>query len=257
LLHSLNAVASTYELKPIAEHLAAETDRPLYAVDWLGFGRSARPAIEYSPTVFTEQLYQVLDALPARPADLVALSLGCEYAAQMALQAAPWVRRLVLVSPTGFTAARGPSGLARIGLALAGPSGLFELFFARLTRRASLREFYKRQVFLEPGAVPDALIDYAATTARIQGAHHAPRRFVQGRLYLDDVADSVYSRLYRPTLLLTPSEPGPTVQSFERLPAVLDRNPRFLTHRPLPGGLMPHWDAPASCFEVLDAFLLE
>jgi len=257
LLHSLNAVASSFEMKPIAEHLAAETTRPLFAVDWLGFGRSARPAIDYTPAVYTDQLYRVLANLPARPADLVALSLGGEYAARTALQAAPWVRRLALVSPTGFTTRRGPSCAGRFGLALAGPSGLFELVFPRLTRRASLREFYERQVFLEPDAVPSELVDYAATTARAKGAPHAPLRFVQGRLYLDDVADSVYRRLYRPTLLLTPSAPGPTVQSFDTLPVVLDQNPRDLTHRTLPGGLMPHWDAPSPLFEVLDAFLLE
>ena len=255
LLHSLNAVASPFEMKPIAEHLAKETTRPLYAVDWLGFGHSARRDIDYTPAVYTDQLYRVLATLPDRPADLVALSLGCEYAAQAALQAAPWVRRLALVSPTGFTTSRGPSRMGRFGLALAGPSGLFELFFDRLTRRTSLRDFYERQVFLKPSAVPDALIDYAATTARASGAHHAPLRFVQGRLYLDDVADSVYSRLYRPTLLLTPSAPGTTVQSFDTLPAVLDRNPRHLTHRTLPGGLMPHWDAPTALFETLTPFL--
>jgi len=257
LLHSLNAVASSYEMKPIAEHLARTTDRRLYAVDWLGFGRSARPAIDYTPEVYSRQLYRVLQVLPDRPADLVALSLGGEYAAQTGLQAAPWVRRLVLVSPTGLTRPRGPTRFRRLGLALAGSTGLFELFFARLTRRASLRRFYQRQVFLEPGAVPDALVDYAATMARAKGAHHAPRRFVQGRLYLDDVARSIYGRLYRPTLLLTPSDPGPTVQSFDRLPAVLDQNPRMLTHRSFPGGLMPHWDAPTAVFETLDAFLSE
>jgi len=256
LLHSLNAVASSIELRPIAEHLAAKTNRPLYALDWLGFGRSARPALDYTPDVYTDQLYRVLAALPSRSADLVALSLGGEYAAQTTLQAAPWVRRLVLLSPTGLTSSRGPSPLGRLGLAVAGPTGLFELVYARLTRRASLRAFYEQQVFLAPDAVPDALVDYAATTAHAQGAHHAPRRFVEGRLYLDDAADT-YSRLYRPTLLLTPSTPGPTVQAFDLLPAVLDRNPRALTHQPLPGGLMPHWEAPSPFFEALDAFLLD
>ncbi|MFP4228730.1 MAG: alpha/beta fold hydrolase, partial [Salinivenus sp.] len=40
LLHSFNAAASPYEMKPIADHFAETTDRPLYALDWLGFGRS-------------------------------------------------------------------------------------------------------------------------------------------------------------------------------------------------------------------------
>jgi pimeloyl-ACP methyl ester carboxylesterase len=256
LLHSLNAVASSFEMAPIAEHLAATTDRPLVAVDWLGFGRSDRPALDYTPAVYGDQLYRVLDDLLEGPADLVALSLGCEYAAWMGLQAAPRVRRLVLLSPTGLTDARGPSRAGRLALALSGPTGLFELFFARLTRPSSLRDFYERQVFLAPDAVPDALVEYAATTARAKGGHYAPRHFVQGDLYLPNVDTEIYGRLYRPTLLLTPNTPGPTVQSFDRLPAVLDQNSRDLSHRRLPGGLMPHWDHPDACFEALDDFLL-
>lgn len=255
LLHSLNAVASSHEMVPLAEHLAATTDRPLYAVDWLGFGRSDRPALDYTPQVFGDQLYQVLADLLDAPADLVALSLGCEYAAWMGLQAAPLVRRLALISPTGLTTARGPSTAGRLALALAGPTGLFELFYYRLTRRASLREYYERQVFLDDTAISDALLDAATTTARAKGAPHAPRRFVQGRLYVPDAATELYGRLYRPTLLLTPSTPGPTVQSFDLLSPVLDQNPRALTHRTLPGGLMPHWEAPGALLDVLEPFL--
>jgi pimeloyl-ACP methyl ester carboxylesterase len=255
LLHSLNAVASSHEMVPIAEHLAETTDRPLYAVDWLGFGRSDRPALDYTPQVYGDQLYQVLADLLDAPADLVALSLGCEYAAWMGLQAAPLVRRLALISPTGLTTARGPSTLGRLSLALAGPTGLFELFYYRLTRPASLRDYYERQVFLDPANVSDALVDTAATTARAKGAPYAPRRFVQGRLYVPDAATELYGRLYRPTLLLTPNTPGPTVQSFDLLSPVLDQNPQALTHRTLPGGLMPHWEAPDALFDVLDPFL--
>jgi pimeloyl-ACP methyl ester carboxylesterase len=255
LLHSFNAAASSYEMAPIAEHLADTTDRPLCAVDWLGFGRSDRPDTDYAPPLYADQLYRVLTEAVDAPADLVALSLGCEYAAWMGLQAAPVVRRLVLISPTGLTVPRGPSRAGRLGLALAGRSGAFELLFARLTRRASLRDYYERQVFLDADAVPDALLDYAEAATHVKGAHYAPRRFVDGGLYLDDVATEIYGRLYRSTLLLTPETPGPTVQSFDLLPALLDQNPRNVTHETVPGGLMPQWEAPSPLFDRLDPFL--
>lgn len=255
LLHSFNAAASSFEMKPIAEHYAATTDRPLFAVDWLGFGRSSRPGTAYTPAHYAHQLYQVLTELADAPADLIGLSLGCEYAAWMGLQAAPQVRRLALISPTGLTTPRGPSLAGRFALALAGPTGLFELAFYQLTRRASLRRYYERQVFLDADRVPDALLDYAETMTQVKGAAHAPRRFVDGSLYLDEVVSTIYGRLYRPTLLLTPSRPGPTVQSFDQLPALLDQNPRALSHETVPGGLMPHWETPAPLFVALDAFL--
>ena len=255
LLHSLNATASSAEMKPIAKHFAETTDRPLYALDWLGFGKSDRLDLTYTPRVYARQLYAALTDAVDEPADLIALSLGGEYAAWVTLQAASCVRRLVLVSPTGLTAPRRLSALKRLTLASAVGLGAFDLLFYRLTRASSLQQFYARQVFL--GDVPRALVDYAATTAQAKGAHHAPRYFLEGRLFVEDVADQIYARLYRPTLLLTPATPGPTIQSFDRLPLLLDRNDRFLTHRSLPGGLMPHWERPAPFFEAVDDFLVD
>lgn len=255
LLHSFNAVASTFEMKPIADHYAETTDRPLYAIDWLGFGRSARPNCTYAPSHYGEQLYHVLTDWTDAPADLIGLSLGCEYAAWMGLQAAPQVRRLALLSPTGLSAPRGPSRMGRLALSMAGPTGLFELAFYRLTRRPTLRTYYEEQVFLDAEAVSDALLDYAEATAQVNGAPYAPRRFVDGSLYLDNVSHEIYGRLYRPTLLLTPSMPGPTVQSFDLLPSLMDQNDRNLSHETVPGGLMPQWETPAPLFVALDDFL--
>ncbi len=255
LLHSFNAAASPHEIRPIFDHLAATTERPLYALDWFGFGRSARPDVRYDAALYERQLYRFLDTAVEAPADVVALSLGCEYAARVALQAAPLVRRLVLVAPTGLTADRDRSLSLRVALGVAGRVGLFELLFYRLTRRDSLRRFYQRQVFVDPDTVPDDLVDAAHTTSHARGAHHAPRRFVDGSLFLEDVADTVYARLYRPTLLLTPTDPARTVQRFDRLPQVLDANERDLQHALLPGGLLPHWEAPDPFFEALDDFV--
>ena len=255
LLHSFNAVASSIEMKPIAEHLVATTDRPVYALDWLGFGRSARGALNYRPALYERQLYRFLVEVPDTPADLIALSLGGEYAAQVTLQAAPLVRRLILVSPTGLGNTQGPSMPGRLGLALAETTGTFELLYHRLTRRPSLRDYYARQIFLDPDAIPDALLDYAERSAHVRGAHRAPLRFVDGTLSIENVAASVYARLYRPTLLLTLETPSSTVQSFDHLPTLLDQNPRDLSHKTLPGGLLPQWEASASFFQVLDEFL--
>lgn len=255
LLHSFNAAASSMEMKPIVEHVAATTDRPIYALDWLGFGRSDRRALDYTPALYERQLYHFLKEVPDRPVDLVALSLAGEYAAQATLQAAPLVRRLVLISPTSLGGMQGPSSPGRLGLTLAAKTGTFELLYYRLIRHSSLRDYYARQIFLDPEAIPDQLLDYAEQSARVRGAHRAPLRFVDGTLFIENVGPSIYARLYRPTLLLTPQTPASTVQSFERLPTVLDQNPRDLSHETLPGGLLPQWEAPSPFLRALDEFL--
>ncbi len=258
LVHSFNAAASSFELEPLFHHFAETTDRPLYAMDWLGFGRSDRPDINYVPDLYQTHLFRFLDEIVETPADVVALSLGSEYAASVALTGAPLVRKLVLLNPTGLGERRGASAMARAMIRAADAAGLFELLFFRLTRPASLRDFYERQIFLRDEDVPSALVDYAHVTSHARGAHHAPRRFIEGRLFLDDVASDIYSRLYRPTLFLTPADPARTVQRFDRLPDVLGTNPRDLHHEPLPGGLLPHWEsgAPhARCTEAIASFL--
>lgn len=258
LVHSFNAAASSFELEPVFNHLAETTSRPIYAVDWIGFGRSDRPDIHYTPDLYRSHLFTFIRDIVATPVDLVALSLGCEYAASVALSAAPLIEKVVLINPTGLGPRRGPSALGAAMIKAADATGLFELLFYRLTRAASLQDFYERQVFLRADDVPNALVDYAHVTSHALGAPHAPRRFIEGTLFLDDVATDVYSRLYRPTLVLTPADPARTVQRFDRLPEVLESNTRFLQHHPLPGGLLPHWESGAphdQCTEAISAFL--
>jgi pimeloyl-ACP methyl ester carboxylesterase len=254
LVHSFNAAASSYEMKPIFDHLAATTDRPLYAMDWLGFGRSARPDIDYRPVLFLRQLRRFLSEQVQEPADLIGLSLGAEYAARVTHTTPVLVRRLGLIHPTGLTADRGPSTAGRFFVRLAGRIGGFELLYYKLTRRASLRSFYDRQVFLESEAISDALLDYAHTTTHARGAHHAPLRFVDGTLFPEPPAQSIYARLYRPTLLLTPTNAAETIQGFEQVTDVLAQNARDLTHIRLPGGLLPQFEAPDALFDALDDF---
>lgn len=254
LLHSLNAVASPMEVRPIFERFATATNRPLYAVDWPGFGRSDRPNYRYTPDTYHDALYAVLNkVVREEPADLVACSIGCEFAASVALQAAPLVHRCVFIAPTGLSANRGPSPFGRLAVKTAATLGAFTAPYFWLTRPQSLRRYLSTQVFLD--AIPEALIRYGAHTARIHGAPYAPRYFVDGSLFQRKVDTEVYARLYRPTLLLTPQTPDPTVQRFDRLPALLDANPDALSHAEVPGGLLPQWERPTSTLNAITAFL--
>lgn len=255
LLHSLNAAASSAEMLPIYEHLADSTTRPIIAMDWLGFGLSDRPAIRYQPALYLRQLRRLLTERIGGEADVVALSLGGEYAASVAAAFPFLVRRLLVIAPTSLAEEQGAPAWARGVISTADASGAFETFFYRLTRPASLRRFYARQVFLQAQAVPEQLVQHAYTTSHAVGAHHAPRFFVEGSLFLDAAARRAYASLKAPTLFVLPVDAEPTVQSFELLEEVLREAPETVTVERVDAGLMPHWEAPDRFLPLLDDFI--
>lgn len=255
LLHSLNAAASSAEMQPLFDHLAAHTTRPLYAMDWLGFGLSERPPVRYSPSLYIRQLRRFLSEYVHQPADLVALSLGCEYGAAVGHSLPYLVRRLALIAPTALAAPDEASLLRQTAVRVADHLGAFEALYYRLTREEALRGFYERQVFRDPAAVPGALVSYARETTQVRGAHHAPRYFVEGALFTRDVARHAYAHLRVPTRFLLPQDASGLIQNFDRLDDLLARNPSYLSATRLPGGLLPHWESPGAFFPVLDDFL--
>lgn len=255
LLHSFNAAASSYEMKPIFEHVAATTSRPIYALDWFGFGLSDRPPVRYRPALFQRQLRRFLSEYLNEPADVVALSLGAAYAAVVAAEAPFLVRKVVLIAPTGLSRSDGPSFVQRALFGLTDGAGAFELFFYRLARRETLRRFYTDQVFSDGIEVPHGLVNYAFLTTNVRGAHHAPRRFLDGTLFLHAHVRHAYARLRRPTLIVTPEQDDGLIQSSETLSDVAASNDAYIQIHTLPTGLLPHWEAPEAFFDLLDDFL--
>lgn len=254
LLHSINAAGSSFEMKPLFEHLAKSTSRPLYALDWLGFGRSDRPPVRYSPSLYQRQLRRFLSEHVHQPADLIALSTACEYTAAISRSLPYLVHRLVLIGPTGLADRATSPMWRRTVVSLADSVGAFEIFYYRLTRAELIRRFYERQVFLRPN-VPDELVDYARATTLVYGAHHAPRYFIQGRLSTGAAARNAYEHLRVPTLMIVPESSGGFIQRFDALNEVVHGNPEYIRTQRLPGGLMPQWEVPHHLFDAVDTFL--
>jgi pimeloyl-ACP methyl ester carboxylesterase len=102
LLHSINAAASAYEMRPLFE--AYRGQRPVYALDFPGYGFSQRGERAYTPALFTAAIEDLLQSQVREDAavDLIALSLGSEFAARAALELGGRIRSLALISPTGF-----------------------------------------------------------------------------------------------------------------------------------------------------------
>jgi pimeloyl-ACP methyl ester carboxylesterase len=254
LIHSINAAASAYEMRPLFQHYRGQ--RPTLALDLPGYGFSARPKFDYTPEVFVKAILAALQYFDGEPADVVALSLGSEFAAAALLQRPNAFRSLALISPTGFN--RRSTGR---GSQIAGQKGydgwLYDLFtvplWARpfydvLTTRRSI-EYFLQKSFV--GAIPPGFVDYAYATSHQPGAEHAPLAFVTGRLFTPGAAQRLYANVTKPTLVLHDRD---AFVSFDLLPELLGQNPAWHAERIAPTLGLPHFERLAETTQALDRF---
>jgi pimeloyl-ACP methyl ester carboxylesterase len=207
LLHSINAAASAYEVKPIFDTL--QQDHTVYALDLPGFGTSSRGDIDYSVTLYVETILAAVRLISRRhdgmPVDVLALSLTSEFLARAALRHPASFRSLMMITPTGFEKGarnrRGPAGSTREIAALKGTMAIGPIrnaLFGLLVSRPSVSFFLKRT--FATSKVDPELVDYAYRSAHQPGAAHAPAAFISGRLFSNDIRD-VYEELSLPVWL--------------------------------------------------------
>ena len=255
LLHSVNAAASAYETGPLFERYRAE--RPVYALDLPGFGFSERGDRPYSPRLYADAVLALLRAVAsAGGADVVALSLGCEFAARAALEQPELVRSLALISPSGLGDGRGDDEprRGRSDGTSDRPSRLFasplwaQAFYDLLATRPSIHYFLARSFV---GPVDRGLAEYAYATSHQPGARHAPLAFIRGRLFSPDIRPAVYERLAQPVLVLYDRD---SYVSFDSLPGVLQRRPNWRAERIVPTKGLPLFERPEETTQALDRF---
>lgn len=242
LLHSLNAAASAFEVRPLFE--AFRGTRPVIAPDLPGYGFSERGERSYGP----ETYQRAIEALLARHvvpggADIVALSLSCEHAALAAVELPELVRSIVMISPTGFaspeatplTERRAREGERAPGLLERAPL-VSQVAFDLLTTRASLRFYLSRMLSSD---VAEDVIEYAWATSHQPGACHAPLAFLRGEPFVPDL-DQAYGALTQPTFVLFDRD---LYSDYARVPDWVLHHPNWAAQR-IPGTCgLPQFDA--------------
>jgi len=254
LVHSINAAASAFEMKPLFEYYRGK--RPVYALDLPGFGFSARDKRVYSPQLYANAIFDFLDQALDEPADVVALSLGSELAARSALMYPDTVRSLAMISPSGFalkpreipeeTVKRAQNRHRLLAFPL-WRRALFDL----VATRASIRWFLQRSFVGEP---PQSLEDYDFATAHQPGADHAPLYFISGLLFTPDARSVLYQRLEIPVLVLYDED---AYVSFDTLEMHVAQNDLWNAQRIAPTRGLPHWEALAETTAALNSFWAE
>jgi pimeloyl-ACP methyl ester carboxylesterase len=198
LVHSINAAANAYEMKPLYDHY--RRTRPVYAPDLPGFGCSARARRRYDPRLMTDAIHALVAHIQRErgpgPIDALALSLSSEFLARAAVEAPGAFRSIALVSPTGFNRKalrEGPAGSTRGLPALLGflaRPAVGPRVFGWLTRRRVIAYFLRRTWGSK--RIDAGLLDYDYLSSHVPGAEHAPLHFLTGFLFSGDSG-----RLYR------------------------------------------------------------
>ncbi len=253
LLHSINAAASSYEMRPLFEHY--RTLRPVYALDLPGFGFSERANRRYTRDTYKDAILDLLTERVKEPADVIALSLSGEFAARAALERPDLFHSLTLISPSGFVDRRKGSaqpfsdyGLSELVYNVLAFPLWGQAIYDLLATRPSIRWFLKQSFY---GPVDEGLAEYDYLTCHQPGARHAPLHFVSGLLFMPSIREAVYERLKPPVLVLYDQD---YFVRFDMLPTTLERCPNWRAERISPTRGLPHFERLPDVTRALDAF---
>ncbi len=252
-LHSINAVASAHEMRPLVQRFQRETDRPLHALEWLGFGHSDRPDIPYTPDLLTDQLEHFLSRV-VRPTeggvDVVGFSLGATYAADLARRRPGLIRSLVAIEPAGLGKERAEIGRAWARLLFTLP-GVQRAFYDRMTTPDALYAFARDNLFTSEFGVPEEYVEYGVETSKVEGAARPLDEFLRGRLVPESARES-FLRLRQPLLVIHGTVQNRRMESYGELPELAERPGTSVVA--LPTGALPHWERPGEVTERIKEF---
>jgi len=203
LVHSVNAAAGAHEMRPLFEHYA--TQRPVYAPDLPGYGKSERSDRAYTPRLMTDAILDMVEQIKRDhgdgPIDALGLSLSTEFLSRAATESPSDFRSVALVSPTGLFGSKPRRGVPESNRGLPWLLTTFRLpllgkgLFRLLASPASVRFFLQKTWGSKQ--IDETMFEYSCLTAKQPGAEHAPFHFLSGFLFSADVF-SLYESLTQP-----------------------------------------------------------
>lgn len=183
LLPAFSTVSTREEMRGLAERLAPHFQ--VLAIDWLGFGQSARPSLDYQRSLYRELLQDFVNEVFDVPVAVVAAGHAAGYVMQLAAQNPSVWSKIVLVDPTW----RGPlptmgasASVAGIVRGLVRSPLMGQALYKLNTTPSFLSWMYRRHVYTNATKLTPEFIDRKYQITQQPGARFAPAAFVTGAL---------------------------------------------------------------------------
>jgi pimeloyl-ACP methyl ester carboxylesterase len=255
LLPAFSTVSSRSEMGKIAQLLA--TQFQVYALDWLGFGASQRPSLDYQPLIFQQLLEDFVASIFHEPIVLIAAGHSAGYAIQLVKQHADRVTKLILVAPTWLGPLRAmglPQAVRDAVREMVRSPILGQLLYQLNTTPWFLRLMYSRHVYRDAHKLTPEFIAQKRQITQQTGARYAPAAFVTGRL--DPTSNQAeflanLAALSHPILIIVAEDAPPKSQAEMEIMTSL---PNIESVR-LSGTLGIHEENPESVTEAIYHFL--
>ncbi|WP_135661684.1 alpha/beta fold hydrolase [Halorhabdus rudnickae] len=240
LVHGISAASSSREFLEVFDALSAEYH--VVAPDLPGFGRSDRPPLLYSASLYETFLADAIADLVEDPT-IVASSLSGAYAAGAARETD--IESLVLLCPTDETMGDPPRPWVRAFLR---SPVIGSAMFNLIVSESGLRHFHDDHGYADLSNLTDETLDYEWRSAHQPGARYAPASFLGGFLDPADDLETMLADLNVPVTLIWGRDADTTpVSTGRQLAAAADA--RLIVFDD--AKLLPHVEHPAAFVDVM------
>lgn len=183
LLPAFSTVSTRQEMAGIAQILAKNYQVTI--LDWLGFGDSEHPSLNYKPEIYHQLLQDFVTDTFNKPIILIGAGHASVYALKLAQTNSNLVSRIVLIAPTwcGPLKVMGLPDPVRNGLRETVRSPfLGQLLYHLNTTPSFLRLMYRRHVYTHESKLTPEFISSKKKITQQTGSRYAPAAFVTGTL---------------------------------------------------------------------------
>ncbi|MBE9121383.1 alpha/beta fold hydrolase [Tychonema sp. LEGE 07199] len=234
-------------------------DFEVWAIDLIGFGRSAKPEIQYSGDLWRDQLHDFITNVIGRPAVLAGNSLGGYAALCVAAQRPESAAGLILINSAGPFSEPQPApeappvqkAISVVAKTLFQQDWASFLLFQYARQRSTIRKTLEK-VYLDQSAVTDQLVEEIYLPSCDPGA---PKVFASVfRTPQGEKIDLLLSQLTSPLLMLW-GEGDPWMNSADRSAKFRQHYPQLTEHF-IKAGHCPHDEVPEQVNELIRGWII-